>query len=64
MLCLHRMSIGDGVFAQVYISITAGSFVTALALYMGASDFVLGLITAMPVLVEGYPPPYDPRLPP
>ncbi len=47
-----RMSIGDGVFAQVYISITAGSFVTALALYMGASDFVLGLITAMPVLAQ------------
>src|SRR5690348_11834535 len=47
-----RMSIGDGVFAQVYISITAGSFVTALALFMGASDFVLGLISAMPVLAQ------------
>src|SRR5437868_4030668 len=41
-----RMSIGDGVFAQVFLTITTGSFVTALALFMGASNFALGLIGA------------------
>src|SRR3954470_1039909 len=47
-----RMSIGDGFFAQIYIGITTGSFVTALALFLGATDFVLGLITALPVLAQ------------
>jgi MFS family permease len=47
-----RMSIGDGVFAQMFIGVTTGSFVTALAIFLGATDFVLGLITALPVLAQ------------
>lgn len=47
-----RMSVADGVFSQIFLTITTGSFVTALALFLGASDFVLGLITALPVLAQ------------
>jgi MFS family permease len=47
-----RMSITEGVFAQAFLTITTGSFVTALILFMGADDLVLGLITALPVLAQ------------
>ncbi len=45
-----RMSVADGVFAQLFLTLTTGSFVTALALFMGANDLVLGLISALPVV--------------
>jgi MFS family permease len=44
-----RYSIAEGVFAQIFLILISSSFVTALALFMGANDFVLGLITAIPV---------------
>jgi MFS family permease len=47
-----RVSIVEGIFAQVFISVTLGSFVTAFALFLGANDFTLGLITALPVLSQ------------
>ncbi|HUS13708.1 MAG TPA: MFS transporter [Chloroflexia bacterium] len=47
-----RMSIADGVFSQVFLTLTTGSFVTALVLFMGGNDFVLGLIIALPVLTQ------------
>ncbi|HMA36700.1 MAG TPA: MFS transporter [Chloroflexia bacterium] len=47
-----RFSVADGVFAQIFLTITTGSFVTALLLFMGANDFVLGLISALPVVTQ------------
>mgnify|MGYP001793178500 CR=1 FL=1 len=40
----------DGVFAQLFLTLTTGSFVTALALFMGANDLLLGLIGVLPVV--------------
>ncbi|MGI8587860.1 MAG: MFS transporter [Chloroflexia bacterium] len=47
-----RWSIFEGGFAQVFLNTTTGSFVTALTLFLGASDFVLGLVTSLPVLTQ------------
>ena len=47
-----RMSIGDGFFAQIFLTVTSGSLLTALLLFLGATDFVLGLVTALPVLAQ------------
>ncbi|MDQ2806511.1 MAG: MFS transporter [Chloroflexota bacterium] len=45
-----RMSVADGVFSQLFLTLTTGSFVTALALFMGANDLLLGLISVLPVV--------------
>lgn len=43
-----RLSIWDGAFATVHGSLTAGAFLTGFALWLGANDLALGLLTAIP----------------
>lgn len=43
----RRISVVEGAFATVHGTITAGSLVTAYALWAGASDFHLGLVAAL-----------------
>lgn len=43
-----RLSIVEGALTNVHISITVGVFVTGFALMLGAGDFELGLIAALP----------------
>lgn len=40
----------EGLFAQVWITLTGGKFLTDLALFFGAGPFHLGLINAVPYL--------------
>jgi MFS family permease len=46
----QRISILEGSLAQVHITITGGSLVTAYALMLGAGDFQLGLVSAFTAL--------------
>jgi MFS family permease len=43
-----KLSIYEGALATVHVSVVSGAFVTGFALMLGASDFELGLIGAMP----------------
>lgn len=43
----RRISVVEGAFATVHATITAGSLVTAYALWAGANDFHLGLVAAL-----------------
>jgi MFS family permease len=43
----RRISVVEGAFATVHGTITAGSLVTAYALWAGANDFQLGLVAAL-----------------
>jgi MFS family permease len=43
----RRISVVEGAFATVHATITAGSLVTAYALWAGANDFHLGLLAAL-----------------
>jgi HEAT repeat protein/Na+/melibiose symporter-like transporter len=43
-----RLSIWDGAFATVHGSLTTGAFLTGFALWLGAGDLALGLLTAIP----------------
>src|SRR5215510_12820502 len=43
-----RLSIVEGALSNIYVSITTSAFLTGLALLLGAGDFELGLIGALP----------------
>ncbi|MFL5801561.1 MAG: MFS transporter [Roseiflexaceae bacterium] len=43
-----RLSIVEGALSNIHVSITTSAFLTGLALLLGASDFELGLIGALP----------------
>ncbi len=43
-----RLSIAEGLLSNIHITVTAGAFLTGFALLLGASDFELGLIAALP----------------
>ena len=43
-----KLSMYEGALATVHVSVVTGAFVTGFALMLGASDFELGLIGAMP----------------
>lgn len=45
-----RLSIVEGALSTVHVSITTGAFLTGFALLLGANDFQLGLIGAMPFI--------------
>lgn len=47
-----RLSIYEGAMASVFVSITSNGLVTGLALYLGASPFVLGVIGALPFVTQ------------
>lgn len=45
---LIKNSFGDGIFATVFGTLTSGVFLTGFALYLGMSEFAIGLMAAMP----------------
>lgn len=45
-----RYSIYDGIFANVYGTLTGGVFLTGFALILGMNDFLIGVLTAIPAL--------------
>jgi len=49
-----RISVIEGVFAQVHINLTAGMFLTSLALYIGLNDLGIGFLSAIPAFFTGF----------
>jgi MFS family permease len=43
-----RLSIVEGALSNIHVSVTTGAFLTGFALLLGASDFELGVIGALP----------------
>jgi MFS family permease len=43
-----RLSVVEGLLSNIHITVTAGAFLTGFALLLGAGDFELGLIAALP----------------
>jgi MFS family permease len=43
-----RLSIVEGSLSNIHITVTGGAFLTGFALLLGASDFELGLLAALP----------------
>jgi MFS family permease len=48
----QRTILWDGVFARFMDTMTGGAFLAGLALYLGASTFVVALIAALPFLAQ------------
>jgi len=51
----HRgllISIWEGAFATIHMTVTTGVFLTGFVLSLGANDFEIGLITAIPLLTQ------------
>jgi MFS family permease len=42
----------EGALANVFICLTGGAFLTGMAIFFGANDFELGLLTAIPFLAQ------------
>ena len=42
----------EGAFANIFIILTGGAFLTGMALLLGANDFEIGLLAAMPFLMQ------------
>ena len=47
-----KLIIKDGLASQTMVTLTGGAFLIALALKLGASNFVIGLLAAIPSLVQ------------
>ncbi|HEX6287919.1 MAG TPA: MFS transporter [Herpetosiphonaceae bacterium] len=47
-----KLSLIEGVFAQVHITLTAGAFLTGFALLLGAGNTTLGIAAALPFLIQ------------
>jgi MFS family permease len=47
-----RLSLIEGVFSQVHITLTAGAFLTGFALLLGAGNTTLGIAAALPFLIQ------------
>src|SRR5215210_7682179 len=45
-----RLSIVEGALSNIHVTVCAGAFLTGFALMLGAGDFELGLIAALPFL--------------
>jgi len=46
-----RNSFYDGIFAHVFATLTGGVFLTGFALHLGMSDFMIGILAALPFVV-------------
>src|SRR3954470_13187576 len=46
------MVIGDGIAAEAMTTLTGGSFLVAMALLLGASNFQIGLLAALPTFTN------------
>jgi MFS family permease len=49
-----RISVVEGVFANVHGTLTSGLFLTGFALYLGANDFQIGLLAAIPAIFASF----------
>jgi hypothetical protein len=49
-----RISVVEGVFAQVHINLTTGMFLTSLALSIGLNDIGIGFLSAIPAFFTGF----------
>ncbi|MEO0075210.1 MAG: MFS transporter [candidate division WOR-3 bacterium] len=49
-----RISIIQGLFANIHITLTTGMFLTGFALYLGATPFHIGLLAAIPALLASF----------
>jgi MFS family permease len=47
-----KISIWEGAFANVHLTLTSGVFLIGYALMLGVNDFQLGLLTALPFLAQ------------
>src|SRR5690349_1167701 len=45
-----RLSIAEGSLSNIHITVTSGAFQTGFALLLGARDFELGVIAALPFI--------------
>src|SRR5687768_15353231 len=48
----QRTILWDGVFSRFMDTMTGGAFLAGLALYLGASTFIVALIAALPFLAQ------------
>jgi len=46
-----KNSIYDGMFANMFATLTGGMFLTGFALYLGMNEFLIGLLASMPFMV-------------
>lgn len=49
-----RISILEGSFAAIHLALTTGPFLAGYALLLGANDFQLGLVAALPFLAQAF----------
>ncbi|MBS4016153.1 MAG: MFS transporter [Candidatus Latescibacteria bacterium] len=49
-----RISIIQGLFSNIHITLTGGMFLTGFALYLGATPFHIGLLAAIPALLTSF----------
>jgi hypothetical protein len=46
-----RNSFYDGMFANIFATLTGGMFLTGFALYLGMNEFMIGVVASMPFIV-------------
>jgi MFS family permease len=49
-----KNSIYDGLFANIFATLTGGVFLTGFALYLGMSDAMIGILASVPFLVTAF----------
>ena len=47
-----KLVVRDGLATEAMVAFTSGTFLVAMALYMGASNFQIGLMAALPTLAN------------
>jgi len=51
-----RKIVWEGALANIFVVLTSGAFVTGMALMLGANDFEIGLLVALPFLAQAAQP--------
>jgi MFS family permease len=51
-----RMIVWEGALANAFVILTSGAFITGMALMLGANDFEIGLLAALPFLAQAAQP--------
>jgi len=46
-----RNSFYDGMFANIFATLTGGVVLTGFALYLGMNEFMIGVVASMPFIV-------------
>jgi len=46
-----KNSIYDGMFTNMFATLTGGVFLTGFALYLGMNEFIIGVVASMPFIV-------------